>query len=490
VTTDPRSERVALVADALLEERLDELHDGGWGVIQLPPASLDATTAQEWLALAAEQAAEYQRTGYEVVLIDDGTWRDALATALERLGAEPLRRRAAVRITELRTFVVDNPPPHFGGRYFVFLKLVTADGVEGVGEVYGATFGPQTVVQMIEDVFAHHVEGADPFQIELLWRNVYGRGYSGRPDVSLGSVLSGIELACWDIVGKAVEKPVHDLLGGRVHERLRTYTYLYPEERDRADVYLDPELAAERAAEYVARGFTAVKFDPAGSYSTFDPRQPSLEALARCKRYVRAVREAVGESCDLLIGTHGQFTPSGALRLARLLEPFDPLWLEEPTPPEAPEQMALVARGTSIPIATGERLTTKYEFARVLATAAASVLQPNLGRVGGLLEAKKIAGMAEAHYAQIAPHLYCGPVVGAASIQLGACSPNLLMLEGILDWGGFAATLLREPIRWEDGHVIPSNAPGLGIELDEEVARAHPYAGDELHLSPAYGPVR
>ena len=151
--------------------------------------------------------------------------------------------------------------------------------------------------------------------------------------------------------------------------------------------------------------------------------------------------------------------------------------------------MARVARATSIPIATGERLTTKYEFSRVLETGAASILQLNLGRVGGLLEAKKIAALAEVHYAQIAPHLYCGPVVGAANIQLGACSPNFLLLEGILDWGGFHAEILKTPIRWEDGYVIPPTAPGLGVELDEEVAARHPYEGDELHLTPVFGPA-
>ena len=147
-----------------------------------------------------------------------------------------------------------------------------------------------------------------------------------------------------------------------------------------------------------------------------------------------------------------------------------------------------MARATSIPIATGERLTTKYEFARVLETGAASILQLNLGRVGGLLEAKKIAALAEAHYAQIAPHLYCGPVVGAANIQLSACSPNFLILEGILDWGGFHAEILKTPIRWEDGYVIPPTTPGLGVELDEEVAARHPYEDDELHLTPVFGP--
>jgi len=395
-----------------------------------------------------------------------------------------------MKITGLETFVVGNPPPHFGGRYFIFLKLVTDDGVEGIGEVYAATFGPHVVTRMIEDVCARHVIGADPFHVERLWRDVYGQGYSGRPDISLVGVLSGIEMACWDIVGKSVDKPVYELLGGRVHDRLRAYTYLYREPGDATDVYLDPALAAERAAGYAERGFTALKFDPAGHYTTFDPRQPGLDELDRCEDYVRAVREAVGNRCDLLFGTHGQFTPSGAIRLAKRLEPFSPLWFEEPTPPELPEEMARVARATTIPVATGERLTTKYEFSRVLATGAASILQLNLGRVGGLLEAKKIAALAEVHYAQIAPHLYCGPVVGAANIQLSACSPNFLLLEGILDWGGFHAEILKTPIQWEGGYVIPPTAPGLGVELDEDVARRHPYDGDDLHLTPVFGPRR
>ena len=273
-----------------------------------------------------------------------------------------------MKISGLRTFVVGNPPPSHGGRYFVFLTLTTDDGIVGVGEVYAATFHPSVVQRMVEDVFERHIEGADPFHVERLWHRVYARGYTSRPDVSLVGVLSGIELACWDIVGKAVGKPVYELLGGRVHERLRTYTYLYTEPGDAVDVYTDPGLAAERAAAYADRGFTALKFDPLAPYSAFDPRQPGLEALARAEEYVGKVRDAVGDRCDLLVGTHGQFTASGAVRLARRLERFDPLWLEEPVPPDSPEEMAKVARATSIPIATGERLTTKAEFARVLAT--------------------------------------------------------------------------------------------------------------------------
>ncbi|MCC0042362.1 MAG: mandelate racemase/muconate lactonizing enzyme family protein [Rhodobiaceae bacterium] len=395
-----------------------------------------------------------------------------------------------MKIREFRTFVVANPPPSFGGRYFVFVKLTTDNGIVGYGEVYAATFGGQTMARMVEDVCERHVVGLDPFRIEHLWRNVYGSGYTLRPDVSLMGVLSGIEIALWDIVGKATGQPVYNLLGGQVHERVRSYTYIYPAGGEDERVYSDPDLAAQRAAEYVAEGFTALKFDPAGPYTVYDPHQPSLDDIARSSEFCRKLRDAVGTRADLLFGTHGQFTTSGAIRLARAIEPYDPLWFEEPVPPESPEEMARVARQTTIPVATGERLTTKYEFARVLETGAASILQMALGRVGGILEAKKIAGMAEAHYAQIAPHLYCGPIEGAANVQLAACSPNFLILESIRKWDGFHAELLTRPVQWQDGYVIPSREPGLGVELNEAVALAHPWEGDRLHLEMGANPVR
>ncbi len=314
---------------------------------------------------------------------------------------------------------------------------------------------------MIDDVFERHVEGTDPFAIETLTRRIAARGYSARPDVSLVGVLSGIEMACWDIVGKAVGQPVPELLGGRVHDRLRAYTYLYPEPGDAADVYVDPDLAAERAAAYAAAGVHGARSSTRSARTRRSTRASRASTRSPGRRRTSSAcarRSATGAICCM--GTHGQLTPAGAIRLARRLERFDPLWFEEPVPPESPEQMATVARATSIPIATGERLTTKYEFARVLQTGAASILQPNLGRVGGLLEAKKIAGMAEAHYAQIAPHLYCGPVVGAANIQLATCSPNFLVLEGIQRWDGFHAEILRRPIQWEDGYVDPADGAG------------------------------
>ncbi len=387
-----------------------------------------------------------------------------------------------MKIQDLDVWVVGNPPPSFGGRYFVFLRLKTACGIEGFGEVYTATFSPSVVKAMIEDVFSRHFLGTSPFNIEATWRRVYGSGFTLRPDLSLVSVLSGLEMACWDIVGKATEQPVHALLGGLVHERLRSYTYLYPDATQDESMYFDAEASAERAKHYVDLGFTAIKFDPVDPYSVFDGRQPTLTELNRAEEFVTALRDAVGDKADLLFGTHGQFTPSGAIRVARRIEAADPLWFEEPIPPDYVEGMARVARQTTVPIATGERLCTKYEFARVLETGAASILQMALGRVGGLLEAKKIAGMAEAHHALIAPHLYCGPIEGAANAQLAACTPNFLILESIERWENFHADILVKPMQWEDGCVVVPTTPGLGVELNIPVAEQHPYTGDALHL--------
>lgn len=394
-----------------------------------------------------------------------------------------------MKITGLETFVVGNPPPSFGGRYFVFLKLSTDDGTVGYGEAYGATFHPTVVEVMISDVAERTLIGESPFDIERFWRRAYSRGFTQRPDVSLQGVMSALEMACWDIVGKIVDRPVYDLLGGRVHERLRSYTYLYPEPGDVADVYRDPGMAAERAAREVERGFTALKFDPAGPYTAMGGHQPSGFRIRLAVEFMRQIRDAVGDRVDLIFGTHGQFTAPGAVRMARAIEEFDPLWFEEPTPPDDVAGMTRVARSTPIPIAAGERLATKVEFARLLESGAVSIVQPNLGRAGGILEGKKIASIAEAHNAQLAPHLYCGPIVGAANIQLGVCSPNFLLLEGIQDWGGFHAELLETPITWEDGYVIPPTAPGLGVNLNEDVARAHPYDGADLHLEMADAPI-
>ncbi|MDN7805854.1 mandelate racemase/muconate lactonizing enzyme family protein [Burkholderia gladioli] len=395
-----------------------------------------------------------------------------------------------MKIVSLETFSVAVPPPHVGGMYWLFVKLRTDDGIEGVGEIYAATFHPDAMIPVIEDVFERHLLDHDPHHVERFFRACYSSGFTQRPDLTMMGVASGLEMACWDIVGKAAGKPVYELLGGKVNERLRSYTYLYPKNAKGEYDYDDPDLAAECAAENVKLGFTAVKFDPAGPYTNYSGHQLSLPVLGRCETFCRRIREAVGSQADLLFGTHGQMVPSSAIRLARRLEKYDPLWFEEPVPPGQEEAIAEVARHTSIPIATGERLTTKYEFHKLLQAGGASILQMNVGRVGGLLEAKKIATLAEVHYAQIAPHLYNGPVGAAASIQLAACTPNFLIQESIMTWGGFHSEVVKTPIRWEDGYIIPSSEPGLGIELDMDVVRAHtPYTGKRLHLQMADKPA-
>lgn len=395
-----------------------------------------------------------------------------------------------MKIAELKTHVVAVPPPHVGGMYWIFVQLKTDCGIEGVGEIYATAFHPGAMVPLVEDVFQRYLEGHDPHSIERFWRAAYSSGFTQRPDPTMMGIVSGLEIACWDIIGKAAGRPVSDLLGGTVHEKLRAYTYLYPKNSAGDYDYGDPDLAAEEAVRMVDMGFTALKFDPAGPYTNYSGHQLSLGVMDRCEEFCTKIRAAIGSSADILFGTHGQMVPSSAIRLAKRLEKYDPMWFEEPVPPGQEAAMAEVARATSIPISTGERLTTKYEFQRVLQLGAASILQMNVARVGGLLEAKKIAGMAEAFYAQIAPHLYNGPVGAAASIQLAAASPNFLIHESIIDFGGFHAEVLKTKLQFDDGYLIPSREPGLGIKLNLDVVAAHsPYTGDRLHLQMASEPA-
>ena len=388
-----------------------------------------------------------------------------------------------MRIRDLEIFVVEPPPPGWGGRYWIFTKLTTDDGLTGYGEVYASSVGPAAMMAVIEDVFERHMLGESPENIEVMFRRAYSSGFSQRPDPTVIGAFSGLEIACWDILGKALERPVHSLLGGLVNRRIRSYSYLYPRVGDGPDEFwMDPHLSAECAAEMVELGFTAVKFDPAGPYTIHGGRQPSMEDIDRSAEFCRLIREAVGLKADILFGTHGQFTAAGAIRLGSRLEEFDPLWFEEPVPPDDPEAMARVARSVRIPIAAGERLTTKSEFASLLRCGGAEILQPATGRAGGILETKKIAALAEAFNVQIAPHLYAGPVEWAANIQLAASIPNLLILETIETGGAFHLELIGHTIGWEEGYIRLPDGHGLGIEFNEDLARSHEYSGDRLHL--------
>ncbi len=391
-----------------------------------------------------------------------------------------------MKIAELKTYVVD--PHGFGGRNWVFVALTTDEGIKGVGEAFEIPFNPHAVAKLIESIGQRFVIGSDPFNIESMWRRIYASGYDQHPDLTKVAIISAFEIACWDIIGKATGQPIYNLLGGRYHEKIRTYTYIYPDPSQPRQGYMrgEPHAFGERAAHYLKEGFTALKFDPVGVASVHAPFQLTPATLMRAEAITKAVREAVGDGCDIIIGTHGQMTTSSAIRLAKRLEKYDPLWFEEPTPPENKEEMARVAQSTSIPVASGERLSTKYEFRELLERQAASIVQPAVARVGGILEAKKIASMAETHYAQLAPHVYSGPIEAMASIHVAASCPNFLITEGIEKWSGFYDRILTEPFRWERGYIIPPEKPGLGIELREDVLLANAYRGSDPAIDISY----
>ena len=375
-----------------------------------------------------------------------------------------------MKITGVKTFIVGNPPPHRGGRNFVFLKLTTDEGLVGYGECNMAHGREHTVARLVEELAEAHVIGMNPFNVEALWEVLYSSTHFYRlPGIVSTQAVAGFDMACWDIIGKAVGQPIYNLLGGKVRDKVRAYTYIYDWSKPGP-----AEQAGEAAAKLVETGFTAMKLDPL----EIPPcsRDISLGELRYAEGVVRAIREAVGDKADILMGTHGQLNTHSALRFAKMLEPYDPLWFEEPVPPENMDEMARVAQHTSIPIATGERLCTLHDFHRLLKGQSAQILQAHVG-LNGILGMKKIAGMCEANYAQNAPWLYCGPIAGAANIQFDVCSPTFLIQEGIETWSGFHADILKEPVRWEEGYIIPSDEPGLGVELDERVAERHPYIG-------------
>ena len=387
-----------------------------------------------------------------------------------------------MRLIDLDVIVTAPPAPGWGGRYWILVKLRTDTGLVGWGECYASSVGPEAMTHVIRDVFERHMQGENPEDIELMFRKVYSSGFTQRPDLTVIGAFSGLEIACWDILGKDRGRPVYALLGGKMNDRLRAYTYLYPlPEHDINDFWTSPAMHAESAADLLARGYTAMKFDPAGPYTMRGGHMPAMRDITMSEAMCQAIRGAVGDEADLLFGTHGQFTTAGAIRLGQALEKYSPLWFEEPIPPDNIHEMARVAEAVRIPVATGERLTTKAEFAPVLRQGAATILQPALGRVGGIWEAKKIAALAEVHNAQMAPHLYAGPIEWAANIHLGVSIPNILMVETIET--GFHRDLIKGSIRVEDGFVHAPSEPGLGIEVDEALARANPFSGHDLHLN-------
>jgi galactonate dehydratase len=393
-----------------------------------------------------------------------------------------------MKLADLDIIVTSPTAPGWGGRYWILVKVTTDTGIVGWGECYASTVGPEAMRHVIRDVFERHMAGENPENIELMFRRVYSSGFTQRPDLTVMGAWSGLEIACWDILGKDRDRPVHALIGGKLNDRIRAYTYLYPtrDTHTLPDFWVDAAMAAESALDMVNNGYTAVKFDPAGPYTIRSGHMPAMRDISRSIEFCAAIREAVGDRADLLFGTHGQFSTGGAIRMGAAIEPYSPLWYEEPIPPDTLREMQKVAQAVNIPVATGERLTTTREFAEAL-RAGVQILQPALGRSGGIWETRKIAVLAEAWNAQVAPHLYAGPIEWAANIQLAATIPNILMAETIET--PFHSALIKNTLSVEGGFVTVPNGAGLGIEVDEDLARANAYDGDGLHLQMQEAPI-
>ncbi|MDX6505247.1 MAG: galactonate dehydratase [Gaiellaceae bacterium] len=363
-----------------------------------------------------------------------------------------------MRIAEFRTHVLGTP-----WRNLTYLVLRTDEGLEGVGEVRmprhtGALLG------YLADAIPRHVLGADPFAIEDLVLRMRRDDYS-RPGEIVMSGISLAELACWDIVGKALDQPVYRLLGGAVRDTIPAYANgWYTVERT-------PQEFHAAALRVVERGYRALKLDPFGAGSMELTRAELRDSLA----LVEAVRDAVGPDVELLVEMHGRFTPAFAVQVARQLERFAPSWIEEPVQPDNLKGHAHVRRSVAIPVATGERIHSRNEFRELFELEAADIVQPDVTHCGGLLETRKIAAWAESYQVLVAPHNVGGPVSTAAALHLAAVTPNFKLQEHFNDFADAdvkaAAPGCPEVV---DGAFPLPHGPGLGVTLDEDFVRAHP----------------
>jgi galactonate dehydratase len=354
-----------------------------------------------------------------------------------------------MKITKLELF-------HVKPRW-LFLKMYTDEGLVGWGEpiVEGRT---QTVLTAVRELETYLI-GQDPRRIEHHWQAMYRHQfYRGGP--VLVSAISGIEQAMWDIFGKSVGLPVYQLLGGPTRDRIRVYAHCGGP---------TPEAAAEAARVRVAQGYRALKTGFPGQVRLID----SPAYIKRCVAQIAAMREAVGDEVDIGIDFHGKFSPATSMRIIKELEPLHPMFAEEPCLPENVDTMVTIARSTTVPIATGERLFTRFGFREAIEKQAAAVYQPDLSHAGGILECRKIAAMAEAYYAGVAPHCPLGPIALAAGLQLDAAIPNFVCQEQVSLGEGY----LTQPFVVRDGYVDLPTAPGLGIEVDETALAAQIFDG-------------
>jgi galactonate dehydratase len=361
-----------------------------------------------------------------------------------------------MKITAVKTFIADG-----GQRVFVFVKVETDQpGLVGWGEA-SLEAKPRAVAGCVADM-EPMIVGEDPRRIEYIWQILY-RGAFWRQGVIGMSAISGIDQALWDIKGKDLGKPVYELLGGPVRDKVRMYTHFGGP---------TPEKAAENAIEKVKNGWTAIKTVPMPPTNYLE----GPKAVKQAAEMLRLVREAVGDEIDILLDFHGRVTPQMAIQYARAFEPHFPMFIEEPVQSEVPDAMAQVKRATSIPIATGERLFNRWGFRRILETEAASLLQPDCCHAGGISEVRRIAAMAEAYYAGVAPHNPLGPVSTAACVQIDFAAPNFVIQE-IVDPQSIpeAMTFVKEPLPIVDGYILLPKKPGIGVEVDEvAVAKRQP----------------
>jgi galactonate dehydratase len=360
-----------------------------------------------------------------------------------------------MKIIDILTFGVN-----LGEGNHLFVKVLTDEHLYGVGEAYRV--GPDEATEKVIHDFRQWLVGRDPTQIERLWRLMYnGSRFPGGSVVN--AAISGIETALWDLKGKIHNVPVYQLLGGRCRDRVRVYLGIGG---------ATPREVADDAQRAVGRGFTAVKMGPQPPGSELMPWGKVLRETAQ---RVEAVRMAVGEEIDIALDPHAQiFEPVRALEMAEVVRPYRPMFFEEPLRPENIDALADLRRKAQIPIATGEMLYTKYEFRDLLAAGAADIVQPDLLLCGGLLEAKKIAAMAEANYVTVAPHNPLGPVSTAVAAQFAAATPNLSILEYRIDSEGPARDLVLQPFKFADGYLEVPDTAGLGIELNEKEFAGRP----------------
>jgi galactonate dehydratase len=371
--------------------------------------------------------------------------------------------RRDCRVTSVDTYVV-------GARWcnWVFAHVHTDEGISGVGEGT-CEFQPEAVEAVIRQLARRVVVGQSAFQIEKLWQEMFRNEFArGGPILNAG--IAALEIALWDIIGKCLDRPIYDLLGGRLYERLPAYANAwYGAGANRHEI-------AAAAREAAGKSYRGLKFDPFGHAG----RDPTAKAIAEAIDLLAAVRDAVGPHVDLLIDAHGRFSPATAVKIARELERHDVFWFEEPTDPENVHALHKVGRSTGVRLATGERCYTRYHLQALLGTNDIGVLQPDIMHVGGILEAKKIAAIADAQYVPVSFHNPFGPVATAAAIQLDACTTNFIMQESFCEYTpAWRYDLVEHPPRPEAGHYAITPRPGLGVgEFRPEAALAHPFDPD------------